>query len=94
MKYNLGLLTIITIFSIFLVTLLFDVNLSFKSKTGSMPPPLSDIGPHRKFIDEKTCLGCHQTGLKIPGVGNSPKIPHEFRKDCISCHVLPGLGVL
>ena len=72
-----------------MINLLFDINLPSNSSSNNNPPRLSNIGPHRKFIDERTCLGCHQNGLDIPGVGLSPKIPHEFRRDCISCHILP-----
>ena len=69
--------------------ILFDfVNINNKT-INQTPPPLSNIGPHRKFIDEKTCLGCHQNGIDIPGVGIAKKIPHEYRSFCISCHILP-----
>jgi len=89
LKYILILFTIISISGLILINLLFDINISTTSGNNSNPPRLSNIGPHRKFIDEKTCLGCHQSGLNIPGVGLSPKIPHEFRRECISCHILP-----
>ncbi len=89
LKYTLILFTIISITGLILITILFDINVSSSSGKNISPPRLSNIGPHRKFIDEKTCLGCHQTGLNIPGVGLSPKIPHEFRRECISCHILP-----
>ena len=62
---------------------------------GKIPPQLSDLfpdreaGPHQKFIDEKSCLTCHKQEMTIPGVGFVPKIPHEFRPGCVSCHFLP-----
>ena len=62
---------------------------------GKIPPQLSDLfpnreeGPHQKFIDEKSCLICHKQEMTIPGVGLVPKILHEFRPDCVSCHFLP-----
>jgi len=62
---------------------------------GKIPPQLSDLfadreqGPHQKYIDEKSCLKCHKNEITIPGVGLVPKIPHEFRPDCVSCHFLP-----
>ncbi len=62
---------------------------------GKIPPQLSDLfpdredGPHQKYIDEKSCLACHKQEMEIPGVGLIPKIPHEFRPDCVSCHFLP-----
>lgn len=62
---------------------------------GKIPPQLSDLfpdredGPHQKYIDEKSCLACHKQEMEIPGLGLIPKIPHEFRPDCVSCHFLP-----
>jgi hypothetical protein len=62
---------------------------------GKIPPQLSDLfadreqGPHQKYIDEKSCLACHKQEITIPGVGLVPKILHEFRPDCVSCHFLP-----
>ena len=62
------------------------------------PPPLSDLflnrteGPHQSFRDEESCLKCHQTGIEIPGMGNAKAMPHEFRNDCVSCHILPDNG--
>ena len=61
---------------------------------GKIPPQLSDLfpdrdqGPHQKYIDEKSCLACHKQEITIPGVGLVPKIPHEYRPDCVSCHFL------
>lgn len=66
---------------------------------GKIPPQLSDLfpdredGPHQKYIDEKSCLACHKQEMNIPGVGLIPKIPHEYRPDCVSCHFLPSRGV-
>ena len=62
---------------------------------GKIPPQLSDLfpdreeGPQQKFTDEKSCLVCHKQEMTIPGVGLVPKIPHEFRPGCVSCHFLP-----
>lgn len=62
---------------------------------GKIPPQLSDLfpnrdqGPHQKYVDEKSCLACHKQEITIPGVGLVPKILHEFRPDCVSCHILP-----
>ncbi|MFQ6677811.1 MAG: hypothetical protein ACE5D0_05755 [Fidelibacterota bacterium] len=62
---------------------------------GKIAPQLSDLfegrdeGPHQEFNDENSCLKCHKQEIEIPGLGTVPKIPHEFRKDCISCHLLP-----
>lgn len=60
-----------------------------------IPPQLSDLfegqdeGPHQKYVDEESCLKCHKQEMNIPGLGNVPKIPHEFQPDCVSCHFLP-----
>jgi len=58
-------------------------------------PQLSDLfsdrpdGPHQKFSTKENCLRCHETGVETPGMGKAPKIPHEVRPNCISCHKLP-----
>jgi len=59
---------------------------------GKIPPPLSDFPMHRAFIDEATCLRCHQNGKEMNFGGQTliaPKIKHEFRENCIRCHQLP-----
>jgi len=59
---------------------------------GKMPPPLSDFPMHRAFIDEATCLRCHQNGKEMNFGGRTliaPKIKHEFRENCVRCHQLP-----
>lgn len=64
---------------------------------GKIPPQLSDLfeeqdeGPHQKYVDEESCLICHKQEIDIPGLGTVPKIPHEFRPDCVSCHFLPSV---
>ena len=85
-QYNV-LMLIVTIFGLFFLLIIFENKINFKINKDA--PQLSNIGPHRKFIDEKTCLGCHQNGLNIPNVGFAKKIPHEFRKNCVNCHILP-----
>ncbi len=66
---------------------------------GKIPPQLSDLfpnreeGPHQKFVDEQSCLVCHKQEMTIPGIGLVPKIPHEYRPDCVSCHFLPSTGI-
>lgn len=65
---------------------------------GKIAPQLTDLfpdreeGPHQKFVDEKSCLKCHAQEINIPGLGTAPKIPHEYRPNCISCHYLPSAG--
>ena len=66
---------------------------------GKIPPQLSylfpdqDHGPHQKYVDEKSCLVCHKQEITIPGVGLATKIPHEFRPDCVFCHLLPSRAI-
>mgnify|MGYP002629841217 CR=1 FL=1 len=61
--------------------------------TGDIDPPqLTDLfpdrpnGPHQKFVSKESCLKCHGEGVEIPGMGTAPKIKHEVREDCTSCH--------
>lgn len=74
------------------------INLDFIPEK-TTPPPLSDLfpdrpnGPHQEFVSEEGCLACHQTGVDIPNIGKAPKIKHEFRKNCTSCHLLPGVQI-
>jgi hypothetical protein len=59
---------------------------------GKAAPPLSDLPFHRSYIDEDTCLRCHATSRVIDLMGQSyetPKMAHEPRKDCVTCHQLP-----
>ena len=43
------------------------------------------------YINEKTCLQCHVSEKKI-NFGSEPvivkKMPHEYRDNCVSCHIL------
>ena len=58
---------------------------------GKVPPKLSRFPAHLQFIDEQTCLQCHATERKM-NFGAGPvvakKMPHEFRDNCSSCHIL------
>lgn len=60
-----------------------------------VPPKLSIIypdienGPHQKFQSEKECLSCHIDEKLVENVGIAPKINHEIRRNCTSCHLLP-----
>jgi hypothetical protein len=66
---------------------------------GQIPPQLSDLfpdqedGPHQKYVDEKSCLKCHNQEMTIPGMGLVSEISHEFRSDCVSCHLLPSKAI-
>ena len=56
----------------------------------SDPPPLSDQPFHGSFINEETCLTCHAEERDFPALGlTAPKVGHEPRADCVSCHQLP-----
>jgi|TARA_B100001964_G_scaffold243660_1_gene322305 hypothetical protein len=58
---------------------------------GKIPPKLSRLPAHLQFIDEQTCMQCHTTERKM-NFGSGPviakKMPHEFRENCASCHIL------
>ena len=59
---------------------------------GKVPPPLSGIPFHMSYIDEDTCLKCHAQERTIELMNQSyvaPKMAHEFREDCASCHKIP-----
>ena len=59
---------------------------------GKVPPKLSNFVAHMQFIDESTCLKCHATEREMnfgSGVMQVKKMPHEFRDNCVSCHILP-----
>ena len=57
-----------------------------------VPPKLSNLPAHMQFIDEATCLQCHAVEREM-NFGNGPvlakKIPHEYRENCVSCHIMP-----
>ena len=59
---------------------------------GKVPPKLSNFVAHMQYIDESTCLKCHATEREM-NFGSGPiqvkKMPHEFRENCVSCHILP-----
>ena len=59
---------------------------------GKVPPKLSEFPMHRAFIDEATCLKCHQEGKTMTFMGQemfAMKMAHEFREDCTNCHAIP-----
>jgi len=63
-----------------------------KMVDGKIPPELSSMPMHMRFIDEATCLICHEQEKELKLQGETliaGKMPHEFREDCIQCHVLP-----
>ena len=59
---------------------------------GKVPPKLSNFVAHMQYIDESTCLKCHATEREM-NFGSGPmmvkKMPHEFRENCVSCHISP-----
>ncbi|MAJ44594.1 MAG: hypothetical protein CMF96_07620 [Candidatus Marinimicrobia bacterium] len=97
---RLPVIIIITSVGIFTVLSVCGIGVNFNLAPDiKVPPPLSDLfpnqdeGPHQEFKSEKECLVCHQTGVEIPNIGNSPKIKHEYRRNCTSCHLLPGAQI-
>ena len=61
-------------------------------KNGKVPPKLSNFTPHLLFINEATCLQCHQSERTM-NFGAGPvvakKMIHEFRENCVTCHLMP-----
>ncbi len=59
---------------------------------GKVAPKLSNFVAHMQYIDEGTCLKCHATEREM-NFGSGPvkvkKMPHEFRENCVSCHIQP-----
>jgi hypothetical protein len=59
---------------------------------GKIAPKLTNFVAHMEFIDEKTCLQCHAKEREM-NFGSGPvlvkQMPHEYRDNCISCHILP-----
>ena len=45
--------------------------------------------PHQQYINDESCLKCHQMGAKIEGLPKAPKIAHFPQKMCVVCHFLP-----
>tara|TARA_Y100000741_G_scaffold107411_1_gene80414 strand:+ start:15535 stop:15768 length:234 start_codon:yes stop_codon:yes gene_type:complete len=58
---------------------------------GKVAPRLSPLSFHIKNSSESNCLNCHQSekSFKLNSKEYIPKkIPHEYRENCISCHVI------
>ena len=59
---------------------------------GKVPPKLSNFVAHMQYIYENTCLRCHATEREM-NFGSGPVIAkqmaHEFRENCVACHMLP-----
>ena len=56
---------------------------------GVVAPHLSDIPFHGAYIDDKTCLACHEKDRKIDLLGEkyvAQKMKHELRENCDRCH--------
>ena len=84
---------------VLLVDLDHQMNLTDFFVEEKTPPLLSDLfpdrinGPHQEFVSEEACLSCHQSSISIPNIGITPKIAHEFRKNCTTCHLLPKMQI-
>ena len=58
---------------------------------GKVAPKLKKIMEHNEYIDEKTCLKCHLNEKEIDfesGLVLAKKMPHEYRENCVSCHIM------
>ena len=94
MEQRKGIFIIFTMLAgLLLVFLVYRPDLSTGLTLGQAekpPPPLSDQPFHLAFINEETCLQCHAEGRDLPAFGlTAPKIGHEPRANCVSCHQLP-----
>ena len=66
-------------------------------RTGSRTDKIEGIAPalsaqpfHQSFVSEEVCLKCHAQKRELPAFGLvAPKIPHEVRRQCVGCHLLP-----
>ena len=59
---------------------------------GKVPPKLSNFPAHMQYLDESTCLKCHAMEREMnfgSGLVVAKKMAHEFRENCVSCHILP-----
>ena len=86
-------MSIIVVAGLLLVYLVYGpslfTGLTLGQSTGT-PPPLSSQPFHQSFISEETCLVCLAQERELPAFGlTAPKIGHEPRKNCVSCHLLP-----
>ena len=58
--------------------------------SSATPPPLSAQPFHASFISEEVCLQCHAQGRELPAFDLvAKKMPHEPRRNCVACHLLP-----
>ena len=58
---------------------------------GQVAPKLKKIIGHIEYIDEKNCLKCHLNEIQINFESRSvlaKKTPHEYRENCVSCHII------
>ena len=57
---------------------------------GKVAPKLKKNIAHMDYINEKTCLQCHVSEKFF--FESEPvivkKMPHEYRDNCVSCHIL------
>lgn len=56
---------------------------------GVVAPHLSDIPFHGAYIDDKTCLSCHEKAREINLLDETyvaQKMKHELRENCDRCH--------
>jgi cytochrome c551/c552 len=86
-------LTSIIIAGALLVYVVYRPELSKAARPGSVnetAPALSAHPFHQAFVSEEACLACHAQERDLPAFGLvAPRIAHEVRKECDSCHQLP-----
>ncbi len=58
--------------------------------SSATPLPLSAQPFHASFISEEVCLQCHAQERELPAFDLvAKKMPHEPRRNCVACHLLP-----
>ncbi|MEC7872111.1 MAG: hypothetical protein VX547_03435 [Candidatus Neomarinimicrobiota bacterium] len=58
---------------------------------GKVAPRLSPLSFHIKNTTESNCLSCHLSAKTFTFNNkdySSQKMPHIYREDCISCHII------
>ncbi|MCH7497986.1 MAG: hypothetical protein IH971_09055 [Candidatus Marinimicrobia bacterium] len=88
-----ALISVIVVAGLLLVYLVYRPSFAGRLSLGASvatPPPLSAQPFHASFVSEEVCLQCHAQGKELPSLGLvAKKVPHEPRRNCVTCHLLP-----
>ena len=92
-RNKINLLGIISVVGIVLVFSTYDFSMEKQSVNSALAeegPDLSSQPFHMQFVSEEVCLACHAQEKELAQFGlTAPKIAHELRESCTSCHELP-----